>query len=284
MIHFFDVIIPAKDASWILVAAIIGAVGIPLLVLSILGLRMLVKHMRSIGTPAKIVLVVLWIISIITLSIILANVAASQAFEANIQTVEKFEVNKDKVFEFNLNAIEGLDNTIYVNNNSYDFMEYNGEIALRNYDIRVAIASTTDSVARMIITQKAKGSSYDQAKEHATEVVFDYEVTNNVFNAPNYVIVPKGNALSHQKTQILIYLPEGTKFKMNTKFYNQYYRWISNDGLDLKANGQELYEIGREEVLCISCEKEVSTSEETIETVQDSTKQSVNTDGEWKYE
>jgi hypothetical protein len=284
LIHFFDIVIPAKDASWVLVLAIIFALGIPLLVLSILGLRMLVSNMRSTGTPTKIVLVVLWVLSIIALSITVANVAASQAFEANIQKVEKFPVEKDGIFELELLAMEGRDHMVYVNNNSYDFMEYEGEMALRNYEISVAVASTTDTIARMVMIQKAKGSSYEKAKEHATEVVFDYKLTDNTFTAPNYIIVPKENALSHQQTQIVIYLPVGTKFQMNQEFYNRYYRWVSNDGLDIKSTGRELYQMTANDPICLSCEEEIMPVEDGIETPSDSIVPSDTNEGKWRYE
>lgn len=285
LINFFDIVVPAQDASWLLVLSVILAAGIPLLVLSILGLRMLVSNMKSMGTPSKIVLIVLWVISIIILSITVGRVIASQAFEANIQTVKKFSIDQNNVFELELDAIDNLDRAIYVNNNSYDLMEYEGEVALRNYDIRVALASTTDSVARMVITQKAKGSSYDQAKENATDVVFDYTINDNSFKAPNYVIVPKGSALSQQKTQVVFYLPVGTKVQMNAEFMERYRSWINSDTFSVGNNTNDVYEIGSGESICITCDKkEPSEDESPTSQSIDSTNVSTSNDGEWKYE
>lgn len=285
LINFFDIVVPAQDASWLLVLSVILAAGIPLLVLSILGLRMLVSNMKSMGTPSKIVLIVLWVISIIILSITVGRVIASQAFEANIQTVKKFSIDQNNVFELELDAIDNLDRAIYVNNNSYDLMEYEGEVALRNYDIRVALASTTDSVARMVITQKAKGSSYDQAKENATDVVFDYTINDNSFKAPNYVIVPKGSALSQQRTQVVFYLPVGTKVQMNAEFMERYRSWINSDTFSVGNNTNDVYEIGSGESICITCDKkEPSEDESPTSQSIDSTNVSTSNDGEWKYE
>jgi phage shock protein PspC (stress-responsive transcriptional regulator) len=285
LIHFFDVVIPAQDASWLLVVAIILASGIPLLVLSILGLRMLVSNMKSVGTPSKIVLIVLWVASIIVISVIVGRIAAGQAFEANIQTVEKFQVNQTEVFQLKLDEIEDLNKSIYVNNNSYDLMEYNGEVSLRNYDISVAIAGTTDSLGRMIMIQKAKGSSYDKAKEHATEVVFDYQINETSFTAPNYVIVPKGSALSQQKTQVVIYLPVGTQVQMNSEFIDRYRSRINNDSYFMGSSDTEYYEVGLGESICVTCEKEISPTEiNATTTAQDSVIRTSNNDGKWKYE
>ncbi|MGB5981886.1 MAG: PspC domain-containing protein [Nonlabens sp.] len=293
LIHFFDVVIPANNASWLLVTAMIFAAGIPLLVLSILGLRMLVSNMKSIGTPAKIVLIVLWIISIIVLSILVARVAASQAFEANIQNVEKFSTSSDDVFELNLETLEDLDNTIYVNNRSFNLMEYNGEIALRNYDLRVALASTTDSVARALILQSAKGSSYPKAKKNASEVVFDYSITENAFVAPDYTIIPKGNGLVQQETKVIIYLPVGTKVKLNERFYQRYSSYLNNDSFRLGHGWEHIYEVGSGKSICLDCpdlneaKQKVSDQSvkndvtDTISTLPNTMEEKTNN---WKYQ
>jgi phage shock protein PspC (stress-responsive transcriptional regulator) len=283
-IHFFDAAIPAHEASWVVVVALILAFGIPLLVLSILGLRMLVNQMKSIGTPSKIVLVVLWVISIIVLSISMGNILASQAFEANIPAVEKFQIDKEQVFSLELDAIERLNHSVYVNNNSFDFMEHEGEVVLRNYEITVGIASTTDSIARLVITQKAKGSSYTQAKQNAGEAIFDYELNASTFTAPNYVIVPKENALIQQETQIVFYLPVGTKLKMNQEFINRYSSWINNDTFKIGNNEDDVYEIASGKSICLTCEKEPVIEEISTTVPQDSIPQTSNYDGEWKYE
>ena len=59
------------------------AVGIPFFILFILGLKLLIDNLKSIGTPAKIVLLVVWILSIVGLGILGIQQATEQAFDGD---------------------------------------------------------------------------------------------------------------------------------------------------------------------------------------------------------
>lgn len=289
MIHFFDIVIPWQNVTWLLFLAIILATCIPLLVLAILGLKMLVRNMKSIGTPAKIILVILWIASIIFLSIAVGRIAANQAFEANIQNVERFEIEEEKVFELNLESLEDLDNTVYVNSHNFDMVEYNGTVALRNRNLRVGLASTKDSVARVVLVQSAKGSSYEKAKENASHLVYEYKVEQNTFSAPEYVIIPKGYGFFQQETKVVIYLPEGTTFKLNREFYDRYSSWLNDDAVRLSHSWNHMYQMEKDGAACMDCEVIEETSEpkdpvnEALQESSDSIKEDFN-ENQWSYE
>ncbi|ARN77660.1 hypothetical protein BST97_06430 [Nonlabens spongiae] len=288
LIHFFDIVIPWENVTWLLFLAIILATCIPLLVLAILGLKMLVRNMKSIGTPAKIILVILWVASIIFLSITIGRVAANQAFEAKIPDVERFEVDEN-LFELNLQSLEELDNAVYVNSHNFDMVEYNGTIALRNRNLRVALASTKDSVARVVLTHSARGGSYEKAKENASQLVYEYNVEQNRFTAPEYVIIPKGYGFFQQETQVVIYLPEGTTFKLNRKFYDRYRSWLNDDTIRIPHGWDHHYIMEKNEAICLDCEdiEEPSKAQDPIDEVLQEEADSIQNDfneNQWKYE
>ncbi|WP_298952785.1 PspC domain-containing protein [uncultured Nonlabens sp.] len=293
LMHFFDVVIPHHQASWILLTAIIFAVGIPLLVLAILGLKLLVNNLKSIGMPAKIILVVLWIISIIVLSISVARIAATQAYDGNVIEVQEFSINKEKVFELQLLKDGNLGDQTYVTSNGLKVVDFNGEKAIRKNNVYIAFATSRDSLARVSVNFKAKGDSFDTAKLNAESLVYDYEITDSSFTAPNYVIVPKGSGVFGQRVNVTIYLPKGTKVKFNNSFKNRYDSWMSDEALRIEKryDGSYEYEISDGKTICLECPKNGkfksrynNSSENDALDANRSIDSTTTTDGKWKYE
>jgi phage shock protein PspC (stress-responsive transcriptional regulator) len=290
LIHFFDLVVPQQEASWILLTALVITFGIPLLILAILGLKLLVSSLKSIGMPTKIVLIVLWIISVIVLSVSVARIAASQAFDGNVIEVNEFEIDKTKVFNLQLLKDRDLGNQIYVNKNGIKVIDYEGKKAIRINQVHVAIALSRDSLAHVNLNFKAKGGSFETAKLHAESLVYDYEITDSTFIAPNYIIAPKGSGLLGQEVNVTIYLPEGTKAKLNNIFQQNYYKWIADDVLDLGRNKDNTYLIKNGKAVCMDChEKDKKESQDNnardsndmdTDKILDSTN---TTDGKWKY-
>jgi phage shock protein PspC (stress-responsive transcriptional regulator) len=290
LIHIFDLVVPHQEASWVLLTAIIFAAGIPLLILAVLGLKLLVNNLKSIGMPAKIVLVVLWIISVIVLSVSAARIAASQAFDGNVIEVNEFAVDKEKVFHLQLLKDTDLGDQIYVNNNGIKVIDYKGEKAIRINEVHVAIAVSRDSLAHVNINFKAKGDSFDTAKLNAESLVYNYEITDSTFIAPNYVIAPKGSGLFGQRVNVTIYLPEGTKAKLNKRFQRNYYKWIADDAIDLGRNSNNTYQIKNGKAVCLDCPIKEKTRGEHNNPAEPNDKQqnrvidsTTTTDGKWKY-
>ncbi|WP_213520044.1 PspC domain-containing protein [Nonlabens sp.] len=283
LIHFFDLVVPQHQASWILLTAAVITLGIPLLVLAILGLKLLVNNLKSIGMPAKIVLVVLWIISVIVLSVSIARIAASQAFDGNVIKVNEFEIDKEKVFNLKLLKDNYLGDQIYVNNNGIKVIDYKGEKAIRIDQVHVAIAVSRDSLAHVNINFKAKGDSFDTAKLNAESLVYDYQLTDSTFVAPNYIIAPKGSGLLGQKVHVTIYLPEGTKAKLNETFQYHYRGdWMIDDALDLGSLRNNTFQIKNAKAVCLDCPvvDETESGDSKSTKVIDST---TTTDGKWNY-
>jgi len=290
LIHIFDLVVPHQEASWVLLTAIIFAAGIPLLILAVLGLKLLVNNLKSIGMPAKIVLVVLWIISVIVLSVSAARIAASQAFDGNVIEVNEFAVDKEKVFHLQLLKDTDLGDQIYVNNNGIKVIDYKGEKAIRINEVHVAIAVSRDSLAHVNINFKAKGDSFDTAKLNAESLVYNYEITDSTFIAPNYVIAPKGSGLFGQRVNVTIYLPEGTKAKLNKRFQRNYYKWIADDAIDLGRNSNNTYQIKNGKAVCLDCPIKKKIRGEHNNPAEPNDKQqnrvidsTTTTDGKWKY-
>jgi phage shock protein PspC (stress-responsive transcriptional regulator) len=287
-IGFFDIALPDSHSPWFVFIALIFAAGIPLFILAILGLKLLVNNLRSIGMPAKIVLVILWIIAVIVLSITGVQIAANQVFEGNAVKVEEFEIDTSKVFHLELSKENDLKDQTYVNINGFNVTDYKGEKALQIKKIKIAISKSKDNMAYVKLDHYAKGDSFDSAKYNAESLIYDFKLTDSTFKAPNYFIAPRGTGITGQRLSVTIYLPENTQLKMNKAFQNIYRHRIEDDIFNPGMNKNYMYEITNDKVICIDCPNKNTIEGNEPAQIDGNNRviNSNNTDeqGVWRYE
>lgn len=286
LLNMFDLMVPAEFASFWLVLAIILAIGIPLFLLAVLGLKLLVTNLRTLGTKTYIALAAVWIIAVIALSIMIGTIAASQAIDATVQRTEKFSVDQGKVFSLELEK-SSRRNRFSPSGISIEFDEVDGQSVIKYFDVHVAVGSTTDSLARVELNLTHKGSNFEEAKEKAKLIQYDYQLTDSTFIAPDYFVLPKSAGLGSPGLEVMIYLPEGTKANFNERFGERYRSWISNDAFKLGNNIEYTYEIKDGNAVCLDCpvvEEKKEDEESVNDTIPNAEATEPVNDGEWQYD
>ncbi|MGJ8684108.1 MAG: PspC domain-containing protein [Nonlabens sp.] len=277
--------IPSNISPWWIYLTVFFLVGIPFFIIAVLGLRLLVSNMGSIGRTAKVVIGLLWVASVVGLCVIIATVGTSQAFDGNVNRLEKFPVNKEKVFQLNMedSTYEGYDN-VYVNGTHFSIGEYDGERQVRLMGIKTAIAATTDSVASISVRFKAKGSSIQEAKDHASQIEYNYVITDSSLTVNDYFHL-SGGSLNNHKVEIIVNLPDGTKAHMNEEFADHYKEYISNDAFSLGSNNSYTYQVKDGKAVCLDCPVIEETEEDEVPEAENApSPPNSNDDSDWKYE
>jgi phage shock protein PspC (stress-responsive transcriptional regulator) len=254
LLNIFDLVVPSEFASFWLILAIILAAGIPLFLLAVLGLKLLVSNLRTLGSKVYIALAGVWIVAVIALSIMIGTIAASQAINASVQKIEKFSIDQKKVFSIGLTD-SGERGRFNSNRRAFQFGfdTVDGEEFIKYYETKFAVGSTTDSVARVEIIYKGKGDSFEQAKTRARAIQFEYKLTDSSFIAADYFTLPTGDRFIDPDIEVMIYLPEGTKVKFNARFGEKYRSRISNDAFNLGNNIEYTYQIKDGKAVCLDC-------------------------------
>ena len=292
LLTIFDWVVPAEFATFWLILAIILAAGIPLFLLAVLGLKLLVSNLRTLGSKVYIALAAVWIIAVIALSIMIGRIAASQAIDASVQKTEKFSIDKTKTFSLELNETDRRNN-FNRNGVGFEFEEVDGQSIVKYYDVKVGVGSTTDSVARVDILYKSKGASFEEAKNRAKLIQFDYKLTDSSFVAADYFVLPKSGSFGDHDVEVMIYLPEGTQAAFNERFGERYRSYISNDAFNLGNNIEYTYTIKDGKAVCLDCPIiEEKVDEEEDELIQENDSLSNNgekntvpeNDGKWQYD
>jgi len=221
----YQLIDTTNTPIWIVTLIITLIAGIPLLLLFILGLKIMFPNIKSIGTPVKITLTILWIAAISILVILGARQAIDRAFENNFSTQTPLTINMQTPLKLSM-----------YNNDTYSFEAYrrsgleikpdaNGNKVLYSSDIRLIVRSTDEKVGKIVLNKIASGKDYKQAKARAQAIDFNYNFNKNTNELilDGYFLTDITNKYRDQQIEVILYLPVNTRLiaATNTRSFHK---------------------------------------------------------------
>ncbi|MDG1790225.1 MAG: PspC domain-containing protein [Flavobacteriaceae bacterium] len=239
---------------WLIVLLVFLIVGIPAFVLFILGLKLIITNLKSIGMRAKIILIVLWIFSIIGLSILGIKQATEQAYDGDFITEKMIPIRKNDTLKLKM-----------LSNNRYEYNESrsgnfhlksdeDGNKIIYSSNIRLIVRSTNDATAKVFINRKAEGNSFENAKERAEAIDYYYTFNNNKLTLNSYFTTNISNKYRDQLVEVIVYLPIGSILYADKNTFS-YHRNNSNYKDILKNGDEEKYLlINSLKTDCLDCE------------------------------
>ncbi|WP_298481127.1 PspC domain-containing protein [uncultured Maribacter sp.] len=272
---------------WLLSLLLFFAVGIPFFFLLYLGLKILVKNLKSIGNIAKFSLLGLWIISIISLIIVGVKEAAAHAYSGSTTTEHELfiESPQDTIFISSVSSdlLENRGN-IRMDNLTMSYNE-NGEEVLLSQDVRINIKRSKDSIIRLEIRKEANGSSYNAARETADLIHYSHRVEGNSIILDDFLTLIGKNRFNDLEVKATVYLPQNTVLKYNKTDGRC---WTTRTNNDQDMNGCDLakysWKIDKDgELKCLDCpEKKIRMEENNNKVIinEEGIKIRVNENGE----
>lgn len=254
-VEYFEVGSHPEVPLWLLSLLTFFAVGIPFFFLFIVGLKILIKNLKSIGTPAKLGLMGVWILSLIGLGIIGIRQATLEAYDAEVIMEKKtLPITKNDTLTIKM---EG--NNRYVRNlrhrNDYKIKRDNqGNRVIVIQDVELYIKpSQKDSTVAITIEKKAEGRSYDEASKRAEDIKYGYEVDGNTLLLDGYAITDYTNKYRGQEIRVILSLPEGITILAddNTSGYNN--SWKYNDYITIDDKEGKYVKLINGEFECEEC-------------------------------
>lgn len=240
---------------WIVGMLILIAIGIPFFFLLILGLKLLITNMKSIGNPAKYTLLALWIISIGTLVALGLQQATELAFDAKIVQKQKIDFNPKDTLKIKFTYNDYFAKDIYDTENFVIAQDSAKEMVIYSNNVTLRILKTDEKVPYIQIEKKAEGKSFAAARERAEKINYNYKFKGNELIFDNYLLTDVKNKYRHQKVEIFLYLPEGTYFKPDMSVQN--YDYTDNSFFDLWFDSDiYIYQMQSSQVKCLNCADE----------------------------
>ena len=230
-------------------------VGIPFFFLMLLGFKLLINNMRSIGNTAKYTLLAVWIVGIV----ILISIGISQAtqFAIDGRVVQKSNI----ALQPNDTLMIRFVHNDYFANDVNDNKEFiitedttNTKVIYSN-EVSFAVVATDEKQPYIEIEKQAKGPSLSEAKKTAEKIKYGYQFVGNQLILDNYLITDFKNKYRGQEVEIRLYLPKGTVFKADKSTRN--YDRSDNSFFNLHHSSENyIYKVDADNVKCLNCPPE----------------------------
>ena len=231
---------------------LLGA-GIPLFFFLILGLKLIVNNLKSLGNYLKYSLLAVWIIIIGIIASIIINEASQLAFEGKSVQKEVIAIAPTDTLK-----IKFKNNDFYSKSNyrHHDFKitqdEGDNEIIYSN-NVSIEIKYTDEATPYMLIEKLANGKSTSQAKKRAEKIKYNYKIEGNTIVLDNYLLTAVENKFRGQEVEIYLYLPKGTIFQTDESYSNydrSDYDFFDENEYDTK---NPIYRVDSDKVKCLNC-------------------------------
>ena len=242
---------------WLIALLSLFAIGIPFFVLFVLGLKLLISNLKSMSSTVKILLIVVWALSVIGLAVLGIKQATEQAYDGNyieeqaigVRTGDTLRISMraDKQFSYEVSRENGLE---------LKYTEDDKRV-IYSSDIILNIESTKDSIGKIVIEKSAEGNNHLEAKKRAEAIEYKYSFENNSLMLDGFFITDTKNKYRDQQIEITVYVPEGTVVysEENTSSYYGF----NSDFAELSDwdNEAHYFRILKNEAQCLDCiEKE----------------------------
>lgn len=244
-----DTILPI----WLVSIIIFLAIGIPFFYLFILGLKILIKNLKSLGKIVNYSLLAIWILAILGLIAYGIAQATERAYEGNVLKTETINITKNDTLYLSMNSNKQYEKEMKKSTGFSLKYDQNDNQVIFSKDIRLIVKSTKDSLASLVIDKKSKGRNYLNAKERAQDISYQYTFEKNQLSLDGYFLANIDKKYRNQEVELTLYLPIGTTL-LADKNTTSYHRNTSYYGDILDAGQEEYYlEIQDGKINCTNC-------------------------------
>ena len=248
---------------WVMSLLTFFAVGIPFFFLFILGLKIMVRKLKSIGTLAKMVLLGLWLLSVFGLAFLGVKQATLRAFDGEIVITEKLPITLQDTMYLAMRSNPEYSSNTWKKGLEIKYDDKDNKIMYIT-DINVVVKSTKDSIGRIEIIKTAEGSDYKDAKNRAKNINYSTNLDGNKLYLNSYLTTPLNEYYRDQEVKVTVYVPEGSVLYVDDNV-SDYYRYSNYAGGILKYDQEEHFvKVIENATICETCPiKSINSSDDS---------------------
>ena len=242
---------------WIIGILTLGAIGIPFFFLLILGLKLLITNMKSIGNTVKYTLLALWIISIGVLIALGIKQATQFSFDNKVVVKENIILNQNDTLFIKFRYDDFYSKSIGENREFIFTQDSIGKDVIFSNNIELNFLNTDEAQPYIQVEKVAEGKSSFEAKKRAERIKYNFKVEGNRIIFDNFFTTELSNKFRNQEIKIYLYLPEGTlvapdeSVERFTRNYNTNLT-LFTDYQD-EGNKNFAYKVTKSELKCLNC-------------------------------
>ncbi len=240
---------------WLLSLLALFAIGIPFFALFVLGLKLLISNLKSMGSTVKILLIVVWALSIIGLAILGIKQATEQAYDGNYIEEQTLPVRTGDTLHISMRADKQFSYMVSRDNSLELKYTADEKKVIYSNDIILNIKSSKDSIGKIVLEKLAEGNNQLDAKKRAQAIEYKYSFENSNLVLDGFFITDTENKYRNQQIEITIFVPEGTVIYSNENV-NSFYNYSSNFAeLSDWDNEAHYFRILKNKFECLDCKE-----------------------------
>ena len=228
------------------------AIGIPLFFFLLLGLKLMVNNMKSIGAPIKYSLLAIWIFAVGALVFIGIKQSTERAFDGKTVTKEIINLQPNDTLNIKFVSNDFFSKDVY---NHEDFMftqdSLKNEVIYSN-EVKFYIKKTDKPQPYLQIERLAEGKSFVEANQRAEKIKYNFKVVGNTLLLDNYLLTEMASKYRNQNVELYLYLPVGTIFKADESV--ERYDYSDDEFFNSNySSANYAYKVESNQIKCLNC-------------------------------
>ncbi|CAM3771178.1 hypothetical protein FSS13T_25760 [Flavobacterium saliperosum S13] len=236
---------------WLIGTLMLFTIGIPLFFLFLLGLKILMPNLKSIGSFGKLTLLGLWIIAVISSIYFGVRQATETGYDGKVVKKEQLLINPSDTLNIKFRFNDYFSKTADGKTDFHFTQDSTQNEVIYSNNIELHILKTTEA-PYIQIERTAEGKSLSEARKRAEKIRYNFEIQGNTLILDNYLLTEIENKYRNQEVQIFLYLPEGTIIHPDgntSEYLNNHY---SNYNFYTDSD-QNYYKVEKDELKCLNC-------------------------------
>lgn len=215
---FYDSIIP----YWLLMICTFLVVGIPFLILFVLGLRILSSNVKQFSKATSLTLFGIWLAAVLALVFTGIEFGTTKAAGGNkIESIDLTAVANDTI---TLKMVKSDDLYFQYNNysnNNVEVIYQDEKKKLSSTDVYIDVEKSDSNKAYLQIRKYSEGRNKLKATKNAEEISYNYTIKNNEILLDAYFISEYKNAFKDEDVYIKLFIPNNVTvyFDNSTRSY-----------------------------------------------------------------
>ncbi|WP_420552979.1 PspC domain-containing protein [Tenacibaculum aiptasiae] len=234
MVHYPPFFYESTLPKWLLSIFLFVLIGIPFIVLFILGLRILSPNVKKLSTPAILTLFGVWLVSLLAVGFSGIEYATTHAY--NGAKITKHSITYTKEEPLKLRVVN--DDNIYYNhnlrnrNNAVGVYVNDKEMKYSN-DINIDVRKSETGNAYIEIKKTSEGRRRSKANDNAETIQYNFKSANNTIVFDAFFLSEYKNMWKDEEIRATLFIPEGTTV---------YFEGSTRRFLDDVRNTQDIYD------------------------------------------
>ncbi|CAA0161824.1 PspC domain-containing protein [Tenacibaculum maritimum] len=247
---FYDSILP----KWILILLFLIVIGIPFLILFILGLRIISSSINKLTKTTSLTLLGVWILAVFGLTFTGIEYGTTKAYDGLKVTKSNLPFNsKDTIHLKVVNNDELYYRHNFRRRKSHHIVDFNGKEKSYCNNVKIDVQESDINIPFIEVKKYSEGKNRREANEYVKEILYQFNTTNNEIILNGYFLSSPNNLYKDESVLVTIYIPKGTTIFFTHSSKHFLYQIDNTENIYDKDMINHYFKMGSKGFYCTDC-------------------------------